>query len=71
MTKITIEEDGWVYLTDQQGNEGGLGDFGIDVMVEDQRNSRPTKLDDHTFTITIKLEVAPQPGVCPTTITKI
>jgi len=29
-----------------------------------------TKLDDHTFTITIKLEVAPQPGT-PTHIEAI
>ena len=35
--KITIDIDGWVYLTQSDGDEIGLGHIGVDVEIEDRR----------------------------------
>lgn len=45
IAKIVIEEDGWVWVRDRQGTETGLGDIGVDVKLEDNRNPAKTSKD--------------------------
>jgi len=38
ISKITIEEDGWAWITSRDGkHESGLGDINIDVEIIDKR----------------------------------
>ena len=43
MTKIIIEEDGWVHIQHEPAKDGvfeeGLGDIGVDVVIEDKRHA--------------------------------
>lgn len=35
--QLTITEDGWVYLVKNDGEEIGLGDIGVDILISDKR----------------------------------
>ena len=38
--KIIIDIDGWVWVEDRDGDSYGLGDLGVDVVIDDRREDK-------------------------------